>query len=82
MAAGTFSFTIEQGATTDFELVYKDSSGNPVNLSGHTARMQLKDSIGGSNTNLLPNGAKVVNIDSKKKKLEINFENEVYIFEF
>ena len=41
-----------------------------------------KDSIGGSNTNLLPNGAKVVNIDSKKKKLEINFENEVYIFEF
>ena len=41
-----------------------------------------ENSIGGSNTNLLPNGAKVVNIDSKKKKLEINFENEVYIFEF
>ncbi len=50
MAAGTFSFTIEQGTTTDFELVYKDSSGTPVNLSGHTARMQLKDSAGGSNT--------------------------------
>ena len=41
-----------------------------------------EDSIGGSNTNLLPNGAKVVNIDSKKKKLKINFDNEVYIFEF
>ena len=40
------------------------------------------DSIGGSNTTLLPNGAKVVNIDSKKEILKINFDNEVYIFEF
>ena len=52
MAAGSYSFTVEQGATTDFELVYKDSSGNPVDLSGYTARMQLKDSIGGSSTYL------------------------------
>ena len=52
MAAGSYSFTIEQGATTDFELVYKDSSGNPVDLSGYRARMQLKDSIGGSSTYL------------------------------
>ena len=50
MAAGNFSFTIEQGATTDFELVYKDSSGNPIDLTGYEARMQLKDSIGGSST--------------------------------
>ena len=41
-----------------------------------------KDSIGGSNTTLLPNGATVVNIDSKKKILKINFDNEFYIFEF
>ena len=41
-----------------------------------------QDSIGGSNTNLLPNGAKVLTIDSKEKKLKINFDNEVYIFEF
>ena len=40
-----------------------------------------KDSVGGLNTNLLPNGAKVINIDNKKKQLKINFENEVYIFE-
>ena len=52
MAAGNFSFTIEQGATTDFELVYKDSSGNPIDLTGYNARMQLKDSIGGSTTYL------------------------------
>ena len=38
-------------------------------------------SIGGINTNLLPNGARVLNIDSKKSKLIIYFENENYIFE-
>ena len=52
MAAGTFSFTIEQGSTTDFELVYKDSTGNPVDLTHYNAKMQLKDSIGGSTTYL------------------------------
>ena len=50
MAAGNYSFTIEQGATTDFEIVYKDSNSNPVDLTGYQAKMQLKDSIGGSST--------------------------------
>ena len=40
-----------------------------------------EDSIGGINTNLLPNGAKVIKIDPKKMKLIINFEDENYIFE-
>tara|TARA_R110002020_G_scaffold412431_1_gene622019 strand:+ start:94 stop:498 length:405 start_codon:yes stop_codon:yes gene_type:complete len=42
MAAGRYSFVIEQGATTDFEILYKDSNGNPVDLSGHRARMQIR----------------------------------------
>ena len=41
-----------------------------------------KDSIGGLNTNLLPNGAKVINIDTKKRQLKINFDNEDFTFEF
>ena len=40
-----------------------------------------EESIGGVNTNLLPNGAKVLNIDSKNLKLIINFEDENYILE-
>ena len=40
-----------------------------------------EESIGGVNTNLLPNGAKVLNIDPKKLKLIINFENKDYILE-
>jgi len=38
-------------------------------------------SIGGINTNLLPNGAKVIDIDTKNMTLIINFENEEYTFE-
>ena len=40
-----------------------------------------EDSVGGLNTNLLPNGAKVINIDSKEKQLKISFDDEDYIFE-
>ena len=40
-----------------------------------------EESIGGVNTNLLPNGAKVLNIDPKELKLIINFEDEDYILE-
>ena len=40
-----------------------------------------ENSIGGLNTNLLPSGARVVNIDSKKRQLKISFDNEDFIFE-
>ena len=46
MAAGKYNFTIEQGATTDFEIVYKDSDGNPIDISGYTARMDLRATPG------------------------------------
>ena len=39
------------------------------------------ESIGGVNTFLLPNGAKVIKIEPKNMKLIINFENENFIFE-
>ena len=45
MSAGKYSFNIEQGSTVDFELSYKDSNGNPIDLSGYQARMQLRPDI-------------------------------------
>ena len=42
MAAGRYSFVIEQGATTDFEVVYQDSGSNPISLANHQARMQVR----------------------------------------
>ena len=40
-----------------------------------------EDSIGGINTDLLPNGAKVIFIDPLGMKLKINFKNEDFVFE-
>ena len=45
-------------------------------------RIISKDSVGGLNTEFLPEGAKVINIDSKEKQLKISFDDEDYIFEF
>ena len=40
-----------------------------------------EDSVGGLNTNLLPDGAKVITIDSKERQLKITLDNEDFIFE-
>jgi hypothetical protein len=45
MSAGRYPIYIEQGATIDFEVQYKDSNGNPVNLTGYGARMQIRPSV-------------------------------------
>jgi hypothetical protein len=42
MAAGKYSFTIEQGTTVDFEIQYKDSNGSPVDLTGYSGRMMIR----------------------------------------
>ena len=41
MAAGRYSFVIEQGSTTNFEIQYTDSSNTPVDLTGYSGRMQI-----------------------------------------
>ena len=42
MAAGKYSFVLEQGTTINFEIQYKDSNGNPINLTGYSGKMQIK----------------------------------------
>ena len=48
MAAGKYTFTIEQGATTDFQIDWKDSNGQPVDLTLYSARMQIRAGVGGT----------------------------------
>lgn len=45
MAAGKYSFLIEQGATTNIQIDWTDSDGNPIDLSGYHARMQIRPSV-------------------------------------
>ena len=58
----------------------KDNKYVFVSYFGETGTI-TEGSIGGLNTNLLPNGAKILNIDTRKLKLIINFEDKDYILE-
>jgi hypothetical protein len=45
MAAGKYSFVIEQGATTNFQINWNNESGSAIDLSGYHARMQIRPNI-------------------------------------
>ena len=45
MPAGRYNFLIEQGATFQLELQYKDSNNNPINLSGYSGRLQIRQTV-------------------------------------
>lgn len=49
MAAGKYSFVIEQGSTTNFEIQYKDSSNNPVDLTGYSGKMMIRSNYADQN---------------------------------
>lgn len=50
MAAGNYTFIVEQGATTDFELQWTDSNGSRIDLTGYHARMQIRSDYGSTGT--------------------------------
>ncbi len=45
MAAGTYNLTIEQGATFTATVTWSDAANALVNLTGYTARMQLRATL-------------------------------------
>jgi hypothetical protein len=47
MLAGSYDLNIEQGATFTLAMFYQDDNGAAVDLTGRTARMQLRTSIDG-----------------------------------
>jgi hypothetical protein len=49
MAAGRYSFVIEQGSTVNFEIQYKDSNNLPVDLTGYNGKMMIRSSYADSN---------------------------------
>ncbi len=40
--AGTYNITMDQGAQWTLTVVYDDNNGNPIDLTGFTAKMQLR----------------------------------------
>ena len=45
MAAGRYSFVIEEGATTNIQINWTDESGSAIDLTGYHARMQIRPSV-------------------------------------
>lgn len=42
MSAVIYDFYVEQGATYQLDITWKQPDGTPVNLTGYTARMQFR----------------------------------------
>ena len=45
MAAGKYSFLIEQGASLNFELNWVDSDDKPLDLTGYQGRMHIRPTL-------------------------------------
>ena len=46
--AGQKNWEVDQNTTFTFVIEYKDSDGVPINLTGASAKMQVRDTKGGS----------------------------------
>jgi hypothetical protein len=46
--AGQKNFEVDQNATFSFVLEYKDNNGNAIDLTGASAKMQIRDTKGGT----------------------------------
>jgi hypothetical protein len=66
MAASKYSFVIEQGATTNFGILYQDSNKEYIDLTGYEARMQLRPTVNSStvylqlSSSLNPDGTGII----------------------
>jgi hypothetical protein len=70
--AGQKNFEVDQNATFSFVLEYKDEDGNAIDLSGASAKMQVRDTKGGNKlavTLTSPSGGII--IDGPSGKLTI-----------
>jgi len=50
MAAGRRNIIIEKGATFQFNLLWKDANDVAINLTGYTARMQVRKTVNSTDT--------------------------------
>jgi hypothetical protein len=95
MAAGKYSFIIEQGATFQLNLTWTDLDGEPIPVEDYHARMQVRKSVNdpvallnlsssidetGSGITLGPSGSIVIDISAESTE-NIDFTNGVYDLE-
>lgn len=52
MTAGIYNTTIDQGSVWNMTIVYQDPNGTPMNLTGFTAAMQLRQNYNSATPDL------------------------------
>lgn len=52
MSAGIYNDTLDQGATYNLVLVYKNANDTPINLNGYSAYMQLRENFDSATADL------------------------------
>lgn len=50
MTAGIYDIIIEQGATFTRTVTWKDEAETPINLTGYSARLQMRESVDATST--------------------------------
>ncbi len=48
MISGIYNITIEQGSTYKLALYWKNSANQPIDMTGYSAKMQIRSSTGAS----------------------------------
>lgn len=60
MAAADYDLLIEQGATFDLSIVWKDNADTPIDITGYSARMQIRKTYDSAPIISLTNGSGIV----------------------
>jgi hypothetical protein len=84
MSAGRFDITLEQGSTFDLPLRYRAPSGTAVDLTGYTARMQVREAPASSvfvefNSALTANGFILLNGSAEDREDGANGNVRVFM---
>ena len=69
--AGQKNWEVDQNTTFSFILEYKDPAGVPISLTGATAKMQVRDTKGGSKLAFTLTHTSGITIDAALGKLTI-----------
>ena len=72
--AGKKNFEVDQNATFSFIIEYKDNNGNPIDLDGSSAKLQVRDTAGGSKLAFSltsPNGGIIIDEPSGKLTIKM-----------
>ena len=75
MAAANYDLYIEQGATFTLQLVWKDDEGTPIDITGYSARMQIRRNYGSEPVISLADGEGLV-LGNTAGTIEITITDE------